>query len=144
MASNSPLIQLQLFKAIVEQTSDAIIFADRDGVIRVWNRGAEAVFGFAAGEAVGSSLDIIIPERFRRAHWDGFRKAVEKGHTMHGGEVRTTRSLHKAAGHTLYVELSFSLVTDDAGSVLGAVAVGRDCTTRYLAAREARAAPPPS
>ena len=56
------------FRHIVDQTPDAVIFADYDGVIRVWNGGAEAVFGFSAAEAVGSSLDIIIAERFRRAH----------------------------------------------------------------------------
>lgn len=134
MDSNQPSEQpeLLLFKAIVEQTPDAIIFADRDGVIRVWNRGAAAVFGFSAAEAVGSSIDIIIPERFRRAHWEGFRNAIESGHTRHGDYVRTTRSTHQD-GRKLYVDLSFGLVTSGAGSVVGSVAVGRDCTARYLA-----------
>jgi len=134
MGSNLPSEQpeLLLFKAIVEQTPDAIIFADRDGVIRVWNRGAAAVFGFSAAEAIGSSLDIIIPERFRRAHWEGFRNAMESGHTRHGDYVRTTRSTHQD-GRKLYVDLSFGLVTSGAGLVVGSVAVGRDCTARYLA-----------
>ena len=91
----------RLFEALVEQTPDAIIFADCDGMIRVWNRGAETVFGFSAAEVIGSSLDVIIPERFRRAHWEGFHQAIERGHTQHGGQVRTTRSIHKL-GHTLY------------------------------------------
>ncbi|HEY8708826.1 MAG TPA: PAS domain S-box protein [Burkholderiaceae bacterium] len=139
MDSNQPSEQaeLLLFKAIVEQTPDAIIFADCDGMIRVWNRGAEVVFGFSAAEVIGSSLDIIIQERFRRAHWEGFRNAIESGHTRHGGDVRTTRSNHKL-GHKLYVDLSFGLVTSEAGSVIGSVAVGRDCTARHLSDKALR------
>jgi PAS domain S-box-containing protein len=120
-----------LFEALVEQMPDAVVFADRDGVIRAWNRGAEAVFGFAASEVLGQSLDVIIPERLRAAHWDGFRRAVDSGQTRHANQVRTTRSLHKD-GRKLYVDLSFGVITDSAGSVAGAVAVGRDCSERYL------------
>ena len=122
----------RLCDAILAQVPDAIIFADRDGVIRQWNRGAEALFGFAAAEVVGSSLDVIIPERFRQAHWEGFRRAVASGHTRHGNSVRTTRAVHKS-GRKLYVDLSFGLVRDDSGSVIGSVAVGRDCSVRYSA-----------
>jgi nitrogen fixation/metabolism regulation signal transduction histidine kinase len=57
-----------LCTAIVEQAWEAVIFADRAGLIRIWNRGAEALFG----EAIGASLDIIVPEKFRSAHWSGF------------------------------------------------------------------------
>lgn len=126
----NPLVGPALFEAIVEQIPDAVIFADRDGVIRVWNRGAEAVFGFGAHEAVGQSLDLIIPQRLRPAHWEGFRRALDNGHTRYGNQVRTTRSTHRD-GRTLYVDLSFGLVTDAAGAVVGAVAVGRDCSDRH-------------
>ena len=122
----------RLGDAILAHVPDAIIFADRDGVIRLWNRGAEALFGFAAAEVIGSSLDVIIPERFRPAHWEGFRRAVASGHTRHGSSVRTTRALHKS-GRKLYVDLSFGLVRDDSGSAIGSVAVGRDCSVRYSA-----------
>ena len=121
-----------LFQAIVEQTPDAVIFADRDGVIRLWNFGAEAVFGFAADEVLGRSLDAIIPQRLRHAHWAGFRRAIDEGRTRYGNQVRTTRSIHKD-GRRLYVDVSFGLVTDAAGTVAGAVAVGRDCSERHLA-----------
>lgn len=124
-------VELRLFKAIVEQTSEAIIFADCDGVIRVWNGGAEALFGFTAAEVLGRSLDVIIPERLQHAHWEGFRLAIESGHTKHRGKVRTTRSLHKL-GRRLYVDLSFGLVTDESGSVIGSIAMGRDCTKAHL------------
>ena len=120
-----------LFQAIVEQAPDAIIFADRDGAIGVWNHGAETVFGYAAAEVLGRSLDIIIPERLQRAHWEGFRRAIDTGQTKYTNRVLTTRSVHKN-GNKLYVDLSFSLVTDAAGAVTGALAIGRDCTARYL------------
>jgi PAS domain S-box-containing protein len=121
-----------LFQAIVEQAPDAIIFADRDGTIQVWNRGAETVFGYSAAEVVGSSLDVIIPERLRRAHWEGFRRAIDSGQTKYGNQVLTTRSVHKD-GHRSYVDLGFGLLRDRGGAVVGALAIARDCTTRYLA-----------
>lgn len=132
-----PSMDPNLFQAIVEQTLDAIVFADRKGVIQVWNRGAELVFGFGRDEAIGKSLDIIIPERFRRAHWEGYRRAIESGHTRPGNPVRTTRAIHKD-GRKLYVDLSFGVVTGKTGSVIGAVAMGRDCSARYLAERAQR------
>lgn len=122
----------ELSQAVVEQAPDAIIFADRGGVIRIWNRGAERIFGYAPGEALSMSLDLIIPERFRRAHWEGFHRAIETGQTRYGDRVLTTRSAHRD-GSKLYVDLSFGLVLDDRGVILGALAVGRDCTARYAA-----------
>lgn len=124
--------ELTLYKGIVEQLPDAVVVADREGVIQVWNHSAEALFGFSAAEVVGASLDIIIPERLRAAHWEGFHRAVANGRTRLGSQVRTTRSMHKL-GHKLYVDLSFGLVTDAAGTVLGSMAVARDCTARYEA-----------
>lgn len=121
-----------LFECIVAQAPDAIIFADRDGLIRIWNRGAERVFGHAAAAVLGTSLDVIIPERFRRAHWEAFHRAVATGSIRHAGRVLTTRSMHKD-GSRLYVDLSFGLVKDAGGAVLGALAIGRDCSERYLA-----------
>jgi PAS domain S-box-containing protein len=118
------------FRHIVEQTPEAIVFTDIAGVIRVWNRGAQALFGFTAEEALGHSLDLIIAERFRRAHWEGYHAAMASGRTRHGAQVRTTRAVHKD-GRKLYVELSFGVVVDDAGVVLGSVAVGRDGTARH-------------
>jgi len=130
--------KLNLFQAIVEQAPDAIIFADRDGVIQVWNHGAGTVFGYAADEVLGKSLDVIIPERLRHAHWEGFRRAIDTGQTKYGNRVLTTRSVHKN-GSKLYVDLSFGLVRDGAGAVTGALAVGRDCTARYLSEGTLRA-----
>ena len=126
-----------LCKAIVEQAPEALIFVDTAGMIRIWNGGAEAVFGFPAAEVLGASLDVIIPERFRRAHWAGFQRAIERGRTQHGNQVRTTRAVHKD-GRKLYVDLSFSVITAPGGAVLGSLGVGRDCSARYLAETEQR------
>jgi PAS domain S-box-containing protein len=124
-------------RAIVDATSDAIIFADREGRIRLWNRGAALVFGYAVDEVIGQSLDLIIPERLRRAHWNAFDQSIATGRTKHTDRVLTTRSMHKD-GRTIYVDLSFGLVKDAKGFVRGAFAVGRDCTERYLAERAAK------
>lgn len=121
-----------LHRAIVAQAQDAVIFADRDGVIRLWNRGAEIIFGYDAAEAIGGNLDIIVPERFRAAHNAGYRQAMESGTVRCDGRVLTTRSQHKY-GSRLYVDLSFGLVKDASGRVTGAFAIGRDCTERQLA-----------
>lgn len=123
---------VDLHQAIVRQAPEAIIFADRDGAIRLWNGGAETVFGHTAGEALGQRLDIIIPERLQRAHWEGFHRAIDTGQPKYVNRVLTTRSMHKN-GARLYVDLSFVLVRDEAGAIIGALAVGRDCTARYLA-----------
>jgi len=122
---------LNLFQAIVEQAPDAIIFADRSGAIRVWNSGAETVFGYSSVEMQGCNLDVIIPERLRSAHWQGFHRAIDTGQTKYGNRVLTTRSIHMN-GSKLYVDMSFGLVRDAAGVVVGALAVARDCTARHL------------
>ncbi len=123
-----------VYRRIVEQTTDAVIFADREGLIRIWNRGAEAVFGYPAAEALGQSLDIIIPEELRKRHWEGYRRAIEAGRTRLGSRVLVTRGLHRD-GSRLYVDLSFAVIVDDEGRAEGALAIGRNVTERYLAER---------
>ncbi|MCO5120283.1 MAG: PAS domain-containing protein [Burkholderiaceae bacterium] len=111
-------------EAILAQLPDAVVWSDRAGKILLWNAAAEKLFGFAAAEALGQSLDIMIPERFRRAHWIGFERAVQAGKVSHEGEVRLTRATHKD-GRKLYVEVAFGLTLDTDGSVLGVVATAR-------------------
>ncbi len=124
-------IPVDVFRRIVEQTTDAVIFADREGLIRIWNQGAESVFGFPAGEVLGKSLDVIIPEELRKKHWEGYGRAIETGRTRLGSRVLTTRSRHKD-GSKLYVDLSFTVIVDDSGRAEGALAIGRNVTERYL------------
>jgi len=123
---------------IIEQAAEAIVYANREGVIERWNAAAAAMFGFSAAEAIGASLDLIIPERLRAAHWRGFDAAMQTGRLRLSGQPTLTRGLHKSGGK-LYVEMSFSLVRDAAGSVLGSVAIARDATARIE--REKAAAP---
>ena len=130
-------IRVDVFRRIVEQTTDAVIFADREGLIRIWNQGAESLFGFPAGEVLGKSLDVIIPEELRRKHWEGYNKAIETGRTRLGSRVLTTRSRHKD-GSRLYVDLSFKVIVDDSGHAEGALAIGRNVTERYLADKALR------
>ncbi|MBK6615303.1 PAS domain S-box protein [Ottowia sp.] len=112
---------------------DALIYADDAGLVRVWNAGAAALFGFSAAEALGQSLDLIIPERLRAAHWAAYDRTLAAGATRGGTDVRTTRATHRD-GRKLYVEMSFGVVLDGDGRALGSVAVARDGTARHLAA----------
>lgn len=118
-----------LHRLITEQMADALIYADRNGIIRVWNSAAEALFGFPAAAAIGQSLDLIIPERLRAAHWTGFDRALANGATRLGRRAMLTRAQNQA-GETIYVEMSFAVVADPATGVLGSVAVARDGTAR--------------
>ncbi|MGE4102080.1 MAG: PAS domain-containing protein [Pirellulales bacterium] len=116
---------LGVFRLIVDQAPDAIIFADRQGLIQVWNNAAVDLFGYSADEAMGRSLDIIIPEHLRHSHWEGFGEAVTSGHTKHGRRALKTRAIDKA-GQKLYVSLAFSVVQDRAGKVIGAMSTARE------------------
>jgi PAS domain S-box-containing protein len=129
LAARAAAAPPDVHRLIVEQASEAVIFADRAGTIRLWNRGAEKLFGHSAAEALGANLDVIIPERFRAAHWQGFHRAIDSGELRAADRARVTRSLHKD-GRKLYVELSFGLARDGGGAVIGAFAIGRDCSDR--------------
>jgi len=124
MTTATPLGEL-----ILEQTAEAVIYANRQGVIERWNAAAAAMFGYTAAEAQGQSLDLMIPEHLRKAHWRGFDVAMASGKTHLRGRPTLTRGLHKS-GQKLYVEMSFALILDDAGLTVGSVAVARDVTER--------------
>jgi PAS domain S-box-containing protein len=124
-------------RLLQDQAPDAIIFADVDGRIVEWNTAAEAVFGYPSGEAVGQSLDLIIPERFREAHWAGFHRALAEGETKYVGKSLPTRSMRKD-GQDIYVELTFAIVKASDGAVLGALAHARDISERWAREREQR------
>lgn len=122
---------------IVEHTADALIYSNRDGIIERWNPAAASMLGYSATEACGQSLDLIIPEPLRAAHWRGFDAAMQNGSTRLHGRPTVTRAAHKS-GQTLYVEMSFALVSDEAGKVIGSVAMARDVTERFLREKAAR------
>src|SRR4051794_4879094 len=126
-ANDAPL----LAEWILEQTTDAVVYADREGSIVRWNQAAGALFGFSAAEALGQSVDLIIPEHLRAAHWKGFRQSIAAGTTRLAGRPAVTRAVHKD-GTRLYVEMTFALVKDPAGVVVGSIAIARDATERVL------------
>lgn len=130
MSNNTSTPDLALSKAIVDQAPDAIIFADPAGLIQVWNSGAERIFGHAAADVIGGPLDIIIPERMLQAHNKGFDHAVATGEMKYVDKVLTTRSMHKD-GSQIYIDMSFGMVRDESGKILGALAVARDITERF-------------
>jgi PAS domain S-box-containing protein len=125
------------YQNILECMSEALIFADQDGIIQIWNPGAEFIFGYTSDEAVGQSIDLIIPEHLRKAHWDGFNRAVSRGTTAYGRRSVITRSLHKS-GQQLYVDMSFAVVNNHAGKTIGATAIARNTTERYLEEKKLR------
>jgi len=122
---------------LVEQSPDAMILADREGIIRVWNAAATRMFGHSAETAIGQSLDLIVPERFREAHWTGFHRAMADGVTKYVGQSLPTRSM-RADGEPFYIELGFAILLDEHGQATGALATARDITERFERDREAR------
>lgn len=118
-------------RALVENISDAILYADRDGLISYWNAGAERIFGFSADEAVGQSLDLIIPVNLRKRHWDGYEKTMETGQTRYGsGDLLAVPALRKD-GTRISVEFSMLPFLDDQGRMTGIAAVLRDVTKNF-------------
>ncbi len=113
-----------LYRLAVDQVPDAVIATDLQGSITIWNRAAAEMFGYDDGEVLGQSLDIIIPERLRQVHWEGFRKAVASGATKYRGRVVKTRVQTKS-GEKCYVDFAFSLLRGSEGKIVGAVATAR-------------------
>ena len=122
---------------LVAQAPDAMIFADRSGVIRAWNTAAERVFGHPATDAIGERLDLIVPEQFREAHWAGWERAIGEGQTKYVGQSVPTRA-ERADGTPITVELGFAIILDDAGASIGALATARDISERWEQDRATR------
>ncbi len=128
----------KLATRIVAAAGDGILFADRRGVIRLWNGGAERIFGWTAAEAIGQSLDLIIPERLRPRHWESWDRVMETGVTRYASETLAVPAVRKDGG-TLSIEFTIQLVRDDAGTILGPAAIVRDVSARFAREKELRA-----
>ena len=124
-----------LCRKIVEESSDAIMFSDRHGIIRLWNLGAERMLGYAAEEALGQSLDLIIPENLRKRHWDGYFQVMESGTSRYSTEMLSAPALRKD-GTRISTEFSMVLVKGDDDTVLGVAAVIRDVSARWQRDKE--------
>lgn len=121
--------------SIVSASSDAIMFSDREGIIRLWNSGAEKMFGFTAEEALGQSLDLIIPENLRGRHWDGYWRVMKSGSSRYSADLLSAPALRKD-GTRLSTEFSMVMVKDEAGRMLGVAAIIRDVSARWQREKE--------
>jgi PAS domain S-box-containing protein len=130
-----------MLRALLDGMQEAVILSDTAGVIRYWNASAERIFGFTQQEAIGQSLNLLIPDRFRPAHDAGFARAIANGHLRTGTRVLRTRSHHKG-GDRLYVDFTFALLKDASGTVVGVYAVARDATAAHLQQQQQQASPP--
>jgi PAS domain S-box-containing protein len=123
-------------ESLLRTRSEAIIAADRNGIICFWNPGAERVFGHAAADAIGRSLDLIIPERLRNRHWDGYRGTISTGRSRYGeGDVLSVPAQHKS-GATISIEFTVLPLRDSSGMIIAIVAIMRDVTKRFEEIRQ--------
>ena len=119
---------------LIDATGDAIVAADPEGKIVLWNPAAERIFGFSQAEALGRPLDLIIPERFRERHWHGYREVMRSGETRYGTEVLRVPALRKD-GRPLSIAFTVALLKAADGRVEAIVAIMRDDTARWTEER---------
>ena len=121
----------RFYPTLAQEAPDAVIYADGQGIIRFWNGGAERIFGFAGAEALGKSLDIIIPESLRARHWAGFEETMRTGKTRYGaGDVLAVPALRKD-GTRISIEFTVLPFHDETGRMIGIAAILRDVTKRF-------------
>jgi len=122
---------------LVERTDHAVVVADAEGVIRFWNPAAEAMFGHPRADAIGRSLDLIIPEKLRARHWEGYRKVMETGETEYAGRTLAVPAT-RADGARISVEFTVALLAGDDGAIVAIAAVMRDVTAQWAEQRALR------
>jgi PAS domain S-box-containing protein len=121
----------QICRQLVTQAADAIVYADDLGLIRLWNAGAERIFGYGEAEALGQSLDIIIPENQRKRHWDGFGQTLATGITRYGVDSLLSVPAIRKDGSRVSVEFTILPFHGEAGKIVGMAAIMRDVTIRF-------------
>jgi PAS domain S-box-containing protein len=119
-----------LCESIVDQSPTAIVVGDREGIVRLWNAGAQAMFGWSAEEAIGKSMDMIIPEKHRPRHWEGYDRVMASGVTKYGRNLLAVPALTKD-GRRISIEFNVVLLKDAEGRVLGIAATMQDVTARW-------------
>jgi len=117
-------------RALVAAAGDAVVACDARGTVTLWNPAAERMFGYTEEEALGQSLDIIIPERLRKRHWDGYFKTMETGVTRYGHDVLRVPAIDKAQ-RALSIAFTVALLRAGDGKVESIVAIIRDETRRF-------------
>jgi PAS domain S-box-containing protein len=120
-----------LADAVLHSTADAIIAADKQGIIRFWNPGAERIFGHASEAVIGASLDVIIPERQRKRHWEGYDRVMATGESRYGhGDVLAVPGIRKD-GARISLEFTIVPLRNETGELIGLAAVMRDVTKHF-------------
>jgi PAS domain S-box-containing protein len=125
------------YRQLLMAIGDGVVVADADGKIIFWNPGAARIFGFSDAEAIGQTLDLIVPERQRQRHWGGFEKTMQTGQTRYGNELLRVPALHKE-GHPLSIAFTVAMLHAPDGKVSAIVAIVRDETARWNEERALR------
>ena len=125
------------FEAFIQSAGDAIVAAGTDGTILLWNRAAGRIFGYTEAEALGHSLDLIIPERLRLRHWEGYRRVMQTGETRYGTEVLRVPAVHKD-GRRLSIAFTVALLYAPTQEIQAIAAIIRDETNRWEEERALR------
>jgi PAS domain S-box-containing protein len=124
-----------LMEQVLDNAPDAILVADKEGLIRFWNRGAELLFGHTSAEAVGQSLDLIIPENLRARHWEGYARVMATGETKYNTALLAVPGLRKD-GSRVSLEFSMVLLRDADGVLQGSASIMRDVTAHWQKEKE--------
>ena len=122
---------------LVAVLADAIVVTDAAGAITMWNPAAERLFGYPESEALGQSLDLIIPERLRARHWDGFHKTMLTGQTRYATDVLRVPAMDKS-GRAMSIAFTVALLRSEDGKPAAIAAVIRDETSRFNEERSLR------
>lgn len=126
---------IELLEQITNKASEAIIISDQGGIIIFWNNGAEHIFGHSADEAIGMSLDLIIPENLRERHWEGYRRVMLSGETKYKTGLLSSPGICKN-GSRVSLEFSMVLLNDNEGNIMGCASIMRDVTDRWRKEKE--------
>lgn len=128
----------QIARAFLDSPAEAVVASDREGRIVLWNTGAKRVFGWSEAEALGQSLDLIIPEPQRARHWEGYDRVMATGVSRYGeGDLLAVPATRKD-GTRISLEFTIAPIRDADGEMAGMVSVIRDVTARFLEMRELR------
>ncbi|HZT86668.1 MAG TPA: PAS domain S-box protein [Stellaceae bacterium] len=127
----SLLLPADFHRRLAEDGPDAVIFADAEGRIRFWNAAATRIFGFSAEEALGQTLDLIVPERQRARHWEGYNRVMAGGESRYGAGDLLAVPAQRKDGTRISIEFTILPLHDDGGAILGIAAFLRDVTSRF-------------
>ena len=116
--------------ALVAAVGDAVMVCDADGAIVLWNPACERMFGHTEAEVMGKTMDMIIPERLRGRHWDGYHKTMATGVTKYGHDVLRVPAVDKQ-GRTLSIAFTVAMLYDATGKVSAIASIIRDETSRF-------------